>query len=448
MDFLLGLDIGTTNIKGVLVSPDGTEIYDSKAGFTYNTTDDGKVEIDADTYIEVCASVIRELSQKLPAGGKICGISAASASGNLLLLDENNEPLTPIFNWQDKRVTTESTECLTGIDFDGLYEIVGWPFGGKGMPLALFCWVKKHQPEIIEKCKKIVMSTEYLFYKLTGKWGIGTSAGTPFFFIDQQKGEYNKELLKVLKLDEQMFPPIMETGEKLGEVTKSGEEIFGVKNGTAVVLGTFDHPSAARAVGVLNEGELLLSCGTSWVGFCPVNEREKGTENRLLIDPFLSPDGCWGTMFSLASVSVKLEKFIRKHITNSGNVFEELGKLAKKSISGANGLVLDPYNEYELEELQKYPKEDLARAVMEGVVRRLDERLKKLEPSGIKPNTAVMTGGPTQDPLWIEIIEEITGLSVSVKHGAFAGAIGAAMLAGISCGIYKDEKDAANYLKG
>ena len=94
------------------------------------------------------------------------------------------------------------------------------------------------------------------------------------------------------------------------------------------------------------------------------------------------------------------------------------------------------------EEIARYPKPHIARAIMEGTVAHLARRIREMKEKGISATEAVMVGGPSETPLWAKLIEEQTGLTVTVKHGAFAGAVGAAMLAGIAAGVWKDEADA------
>ena len=175
MKYLIGLDIGTSAVKGVLMREDGNVLATEGEAFRYTMLDNGGVEIEADCFINSCFTAIKKLADK--AEGEIAGICASSASGNLLILDKDLNPVTPIYNWQDKRTTTEATDILGDIDKDALYRKIGWGFSGKTFPLALLCYVKKHSPEKIANCGKVCMSTEYLYYKLTGKWGIGTSAG-------------------------------------------------------------------------------------------------------------------------------------------------------------------------------------------------------------------------------------------------------------------------------
>ncbi len=443
MEYLLGLDIGTSSVKGVLMTTEGKVVKTAKGVFNYTILENGGVEIDAETFATVCLTTIRELAEN--ADAKICGICAASASGNLVVLDKENRPATPIYNWQDKRVTLEAKEILGEIDVDALYRKTGWPFNYRGLPLALLCYVKKHQPETLKNSGMVCMSTEYLYYLLTGKWGISTSAGTPFYLIDQQTGQYVPELLNALQITEEQLPPVLPCGSVLGGVLPEMAEVCGLSAETPVVLGTFDHPSAARGVGVLNEGEVLLSCGTSWVGFFPIKNRSKAADAKLLLDPFLTADGgCWGTMVSVSSVSSRIQLYVHRYIDDSDQAYSILSELAAKSAPGAGGLSLCLNDEPDDAKIKTYKKEDIARAIMEGTVHLLHKQLSRVKNLGIDLSSAVMVGGPSVDPLWHKLIEEICGVTVRVSRGANAGAVGAAMLAGIGTGLFKDELSAYN----
>ena len=445
--FIIGLDIGTSSIKGIMIASDSSERFTGRVPFTYTTNPDGKVEIPAEDYLESCFELLREFSSKLPENAEIAAVSAASASGNLLLLDGDSKPLTPISNWQDKRVTDEVARVFGDFDTESYFRSTGWAFDLKTFPLAMLCWYKCHKPEIIAESSKVCMSTEYLYYRLTGKWGIGKSAGTPFYLIDQVTGKYNSEILAKLGIDEEKLPPVMKTGSVLGTITKEAAEKCGLPVGTPVIIGTFDHPSAARGVGITKEGQMLLSCGTSWVGFYPVEKREKAISAKMLVDPFLSENGgAWAGMVSLTSFSQQIEYFTKTYVDNSDVWYIKLVEYSTESQTGAGGLILDMTAEPDDAEIRKYEKKHIARAIMENVIDMLAKGMKRITDAGIICNEAVMVGGPSENPLWAELIAEKLGISVCVKHGSYAGAVGAAALAGTAVGIYPDEKTASEIL--
>ena len=239
------------------------------------------------------------------------------------------------------------------------------------------------------------------------------------------------------------MPPVLPCGSVLGGTLPEMEKACGLPAGTPVVLGSFDHPSAARGVGVLNEGEMLLSCGTSWVGFFPIKDREKAASAKALIDPFLAPvGGCWATMVSVSSLSERIQLYTNRYIDDSDKAFQILADLAAKSKAGANGLSLCLTEDPDDANVLKYEKTDIARAIMEGTVLLLKAKLDNLAQVGIKATSAVMVGGPSENPMWLRLIEEICGITGKTIHGSSAGAVGAAMMAGIGTGIYRNEAEA------
>ncbi len=425
MNYTIGLDIGTTNVKGILMSESGEIAARSSVRFVYDHPYPGYVQIEADKFADNCLTVISELSRALPEGGRITGISQVSASGNLLLLGDDLKPITPIYNWQDTRVTDE-VDTVLGADFDrqAYYERTGWRLNVK-FPLAELCFIKAHDPELLERTKYVCMSTEYLNFLLTGKFGISPSAGTPFFLIDQRSKAYVLEILDIFGIGEDMVPPIMDTGAELGEVTPEMCEKLGLSEGVRVFCGTFDHPGGAISSGITSEGKMLLSCGTSWVAFIPINDRNIAIKNNFLCDPFLSDrGGPWGAMCSISSVGNTVNELVEKYIGG----YSELDRYAEMSENGSGGLVIDPNNIDNIDILS-YPKENIAYAIMEMPARLLREKLEVFLASGVQFERVSMAGGPTKSRLWTSIVERILGMSVSVSNAEFSGAVGAAMIA-------------------
>ena len=439
MDCLIGLDIGTSSVKGVLITADGKIIHSVRAPFIYQRSG-AKVEIAPDVFLETCYFAIRCLAEHTTADIK--AVCASSASGNLLLLDNAGNPLTNIINWQDQRPDVESALELKNIDSNTVYQTVGWGVTHKSFPLAQLCYMRRYTPQLLDECAVICMSTEYLYFKLTGQWGISTSAGTPFYLIDQVDSVYSKQILDTLNIDEAKLPPIYSNCHILGYIQTSSSKACGLTPGIPLILGTFDHPSAARGVGVLNEGQMLLSCGTSWVTLYPIKDRQKALSAKMLVDPFLSPIGPWAGMTSLSALSENLQHCILHLLGESESPFQLLSTLASQSVPGANGLRIDPTDPPSPTNITCFSNSDIARAIMEGTVGLLKHHIDALAAQGITATSAIMVGGPSEDPLWASLIKEICGISVEITRGAYAGAVGAAMIAGIGVGIYTNENDA------
>ena len=313
--YLLGLDLGTTNIKVVLVSYDGKVKKAISKRVLYNHGPNGEVECDAQKFYMGVMQVIKELSAVVESADQITAISMVSASGNTVLLDENNDPIRPVINWRDKRFTDEMETVLQNPDMQELYETAGWPFY-KSFPLAHLSWLKLNETENLKSAKRVCLITDYINLRLTNKFKTNPSTATTTYLLNQKAAKWASPIIVKLGISSKMLPEIIKSGKKIGVLSKEAAQLSGLLHGTPVIAGAFDHPGSARGMGVLHEGDLLLSCGTSWVGFYPFKNREKLVSMEMLIDPFLSDGGCWAGMFSLPSIGKHIDTLIMKWISD------------------------------------------------------------------------------------------------------------------------------------
>ena len=437
MELLIGLDIGTTAIKGVLMSANGKIIKTVSGGYDYYSKETKKL-LNPDGFIKICFSVIKNLAEFKSEEDKIISICSCCASGNLILLDDSDKPLTPIVGWQTT-VSEEDKNCFfTKEEQDAFYETVGWPLGSR-FPALYLATMKIHEPQLIKNTKTVAMSAEYLNFNLTGEWGISASMGTPFFLLNQEKGEYNLPLLQKLGIEDKNLPPIFDKGTVLGNILPEIAEKLNLSADTKVVLGSFDHPSGAMGSGVFDEGEMLLSCGTSWVEFFPVSSRKFALSTGGLVDRFMLNGSPYCVMKSITSISEKIDLLREYYLGKISH--KEFDKLAKNAPFGSDGLRFDfTDNDYTI--AGNYGKNDIARAIIESAAYILKDNLASLEKSGLKAEKITMIGGISNSPVCVKIVSEVLGKPVKVVNGQAAGAVGACMLAGIGVGLYKDEKAA------
>lgn len=403
---LIGLDLGTTTIKGVLTTLAGEIQGEAAADTVLRTPQLGWVELDPEQHFQAACGVIRELAES--ADEEVAALAIASAAGNTLLTDAEGRPLRPIISWMDRR--------SDGIDMDAreLAQITGWPCVDS-FPLAHLSWLREHEPETFESAAHIGMATDWLIYRLTGQWCLDHSMATTFHLVDQVSRRYHQPLLDRLGIAESQLSPLVQTGTCIGPLAVD----LGLSSETQVVAGCFDHPSAARAARVTEPGQLLLSCGTSWVGFLPHPDRDRILEAGLLCDPFLAADGGpWAGMFSLPQIGRAIDWYIGK--IGGKETFNALADGADSA-----GLRID------LREPPEMPAANfasIARAVMEGAAHLLQEKILELKAQGMRFSQGVMVGGASRSPVWPGVVAEITGLDIRVA-GRSAGARGAAMIA-------------------
>ncbi|WP_317955809.1 xylulokinase [Paenibacillus chitinolyticus] len=441
----IGLDIGTSAVKGVLMSAAGTILSRETHKVAYLPAVSDRVQFDADQLYRSTADVIRRLTLALPPGGTVAGLSIASASGNTVLVNGRGEPLLPAISWMDSRVRDEIETVFGKLDAGEVHDRVGWPLLN-AFPLAHLSWLKCHAPELLDEADVICMSTDYILFKLTGNWAIDPSTATTMYLQDQQTGKWHLPTLNALGVPERKLPPISPTGTVIGQIGAEAALDTGLVRGTPVVLGTFDHPCSARGAGVVDEGQLLLSCGTSWVGFCPVNDRRRSVELRLLTDPYLHPAGAWGGMFSLSAIATSIDRYIRRYLSDAPDRYNEFNRLAASAQQGAGGLVLDPSRQDGFDYLEGHAKADIARALMEGTAYLLKRELDRLEAAGMRFTSAALVGGPSETHPWPQIVADVLGMEVRTANGSCAGAAGAAIVAAIGVGQYADERDALRQL--
>jgi xylulokinase len=458
MDLLIGLDVGTSAVKGVLVSSEGEQLALSQRSTHLLYPRPGFIEVEPEEHYRSVCELIRELASHAPVGAEIRGISMAFASGNTLLLDAKDRPLINIISWMDKRAFDIIDDILPGLDREGVHRMVGWPFSGGWFPLAHLSWLKRFQPDIYKKAARYCMNSDWLMYRLTGCWGMDYSTASTFFLIDQLNHRWHKTYLDMLEIPEEAISKLAPSGSVLGSLTAQGAEDTGLSEKTVVALGAFDHPGAARGTGFIYVGDLLLSCGTSWVGFYPIEERDLAISQRLLVDSFLTPQGPWAAMFSLPEIGRLIDRYIDRYVPQEGvapkRKYELFNTYAGQAPPGARGAFIDPFvpapeiSSAPIDLPAHHSPEEIARAVMEGPALRMRYNIERLAEAGIKADRIAMVGGPAESPIWPRIVAEITGLELKLINGQTAGAVGAAILAAIGAGLFRDEGEAFTSMGG
>ncbi len=430
MEYLLGLDIGTSSAKAVLMSYDGQIVNVKTKKHTYYFENDMKL-MDAELFCENCFDAISEITKDLDKEDCVSALCVSGAGGNLMLV-KDGKSCSPVYGWQTRFDASITENVLSRYSREDIHKTVGW-FKIPGFPLSGLAYLKETNPKLIENADMVCMHIEYLNYLMTGKWGITRSMGTTFYLIDQEKGEYYKEYLELLGITENKLVPIVKNCSVLGGLNHYIAKKTGLKEGTPVIAGTFDHPAAARGSGVSKENQVLVSCGTSWVVFVPFADRETPISKGMLVDPFMAPDGNWCGMKSLSSISETIDKLQKKFLGEIS--YAEFDSLANKASKGCNGLVIEDENT----DVSCYKDSDIARAIMECIAKKLNSLFEMLE---LNLDVIRLVGGITNSKVWCRVISEITDKKVEVINGEHAGAIGSAIMAGVGVGIYHDEIDA------
>lgn len=387
----IGLDLGTGAIKGVCWN-DGKGILQSlfeRVAFAHPAP--GHVEIDPAQYRAQVVRIIGELAEA--ADAPVAGIAFAAASGNTLLCDAEGTPRTPIVSWLDTRLADWMPPEAWQVR-----RTTGWP-RIPTFPLMHLEYFRRTAPELL-RASQIAMNNDFLTWALSGKHTLDASNAAPFYLWDQAAGRY-ASYLEHYGIRPGQLPEIVAPGTPAGTL-KQAYQGGNLTAETVVAAGSFDHPAGARAAQVFEPGDMLMSCGTSWVGFYPVRKREDVPENELC-DTFRSASGgCWGAMFSVAKIGVEVEEFVRARYGAAADRYEAFNAEARRAGSPA-------------------------RETMLAVIRRFKERFARHP--GIR--RVVLSGGPSEGETWRELIENELKTDVELSpYRSYTGAVGAAQIAG------------------
>ncbi|MBD3239338.1 MAG: hypothetical protein GF331_02040, partial [Chitinivibrionales bacterium] len=438
MAYLIGIDFGTSALKGVLLGTDGSAVARARADTPLRYPQSGRVELDASEACECFFDLIREIVAQCPSPADIAGLCVAFAGGNTLLLDGSAEPIGPVIGWMDTRAVETHRQLLPAIDPDEVHRVVGWPYGGM-FPLGHLAWLRTHERERYERAVSHVMLSTYIGARLTGQLWMDRSTATTFYLQDQVHGRWHEPFLSALGISAGQLPRLVDSGTAIGPVTADAARATGLPRGCTVVSGCFDHDASARGAGVLDEGSLLLSCGTSWVGFVPMHDRDKALSLGLLVDTFLAPDGPWGPLFALTAVGRLVERTVTDEAGgNAPDNFERFTERAARSPLGSDGAIVPLWGNTKAMRAtgvrthngQKSPH--TCRALMESIGFEIRRRLTPLLDAGVDVRQVAMVGGPAHNSLWPAIIADILDRPVRLSWGRDAGAVGAAMMAGVA----------------
>jgi xylulokinase len=444
MDCLIGLDIGTSGTKGVLLGEHGGPLATSTVQTPFLPRETPIVEIDPAAYLAMVYDAVAQLVAAVPTGGRVRGISFSVASGNTLLLDEHAKPLRPIISWLDGRARGRSQELLAGLDTTQVRTVVGWGFVG-GFPLAHLAWLKRFEPERYRQAAHVGMALDYLYRELTGRFVLDRSTATTFYLYNQLSRDWHDPYLEFLEIGRDEIAELADSGTGIGTLTACASEATGLPRDCVVVAGSFDHPAASRATGIVEPGDLLVSLGTSWVSCFPTQDRAGALADGLIVDPFLEPSGPWAAIASLPGFGQTIEAALRCLYPDldAEVMHAAVDEEAAATPAGAAGCRIDvreavPAAEEAAQVAAKHGRPVAARAVAESAARALREKFDTLERTRFSPRRVCLVGGPSRSPVWRGIIAAMLGRHVSLLHSQHAGAAGAAILAGVGSGVLRD----------
>ncbi|MCE5343259.1 MAG: xylulokinase [Eubacteriales bacterium] len=462
--YLLGIDLGTSGTKTVLFSQNGTALTSAAVEYPMSQPQNGWAEqAPEDWYNAAVVTIGKVLRQSGVDPEAIAALGISGQMHGLVMLDERGEVLRPSIIWCDQRTGKECEEITEIIGARRIIEITANP-ALTGFTAGKIRWVQKHEPEIYQKCRHILLPKDYLRYKLTGDFATEVSDASGMQLLDVPNRCWSDEVLDKLGIDKSYLGKVYESTEITGHINREAAAVTGLSEKTLMVGGAGDNAAAAVGTGVVADGRAFTTIGTSGVVFAHTD--------KLAIDPMgrvhtfcCAVPGAWHVMgvTQAAGLSLKWfrDTFCQAEIDAAASMdvdsYDLMNKEAALSPIGANRLFYLPYLMGErtphldpdcrgvffgLSAMHK--KRDLIRAVMEGVAYSLKDCLNVLGEMGVTPAQMLATGGGGRSEMWRQMLADTFGIPVCTTQSKEGPALGVAILAGVGAGLYPSVREACD----
>lgn len=462
MDCVIGIDIGTTNIKAAAYSLKGKQLAFASQKMQVTHPQPGYSEHDPqEIWDKVTLCLKKILAQEEV--GKVCALGVASFAEAGLPLGADGKPLYNIIAWYDQRTGPQAKQCADKIGTEKIYYITGHMLHRK-FGLNKILWLKDNHPEIFEKTHVWLSMADYILYRLTGEYVSDYSLATKTLAFDVNTLQWSEEILTKVGVPKEIFPPVYPGGTVIGTVNSKAAAETGLSINTPVVTGGHDHACAAIGINIFESGVILDSMGTAEATIIAVEEPRLTKEAynlRLCIYPHCGK-ALYRIMTSIHACGRSVEWFLscfgdylQKIPGGKSNPYDKLMEAAASAPIGADGLLYIPH----IRGVLGYPAasggflgikdthrfEDFSRALIEGLCYEMKDRLETTEEYyNTSYKTVRIVGGAAKSDFWMQTKATLSGRLVEIPENEEATSQGAALLAALGTKLFTDVKEAAS----
>ena len=424
MTRLVGLDVGTTGVKAIAISPDGELLARAEEPYELSTPRPGWAEQDPEDWWRAAERALVAL------GVEPAAVGLSGQMHGLVVLDERDRVLRPAILWNDQRTGAECAEIEERVGLERLISLTG-NRALPGFTAPKLLWLRRHEPDVYAQIARVLLPKDYVRLRLTGERAIDVADASGTLLFDVAGRRWSDEMCVALEIPHEWLPPVHESPE----AASAGDQAAG-----------------ALGVGVDRPGPLSVVLGTSGVVFGALPAYATDPEARVHVFCHAVP-GTWHAMGVMLSAAGSL-RWLRDVV---GSTYEELLAWAQRRPPGAEGLLFAPYLAGERTPYAdpdargaftglslRHDRGALVRALLEGVAYGLRDSLELLRELGLEPASARVSGGGARSELWLRIVASVLGLPLErtlVEEGA---AYGAALLGGVRAGVFADVHEAVS----
>lgn len=452
MKYYIGIDLGTSSVKSLLMQEDGTVVGTAQEGYDIVKHKQQYAEQDMDLLCQAAFHTVRSLTKRYPLeAGKVKGIGYSGQMHGLVMTDGEGRLVRDAIIWADQRSAGAVRDIYKVIP-EAEYNKVTRNALSTGFLASSLVWVKEQEPAVYERIRKVMLPKDYLRFQMCGEMGTDMSDASSTVIFDTGKGQWAWEFIDRLGLERSFFVPCHEACELAGEVTAGCAALTGLEKGIQVVYGGGDSLMQAVGNNMVSPGVLSSNIGTASQLACVLDEPLCDSLYRTNTFCHVR-NGHWMLMGANLSGGVAL-KWLMSQILHMDS-YDEMNELAGKSPAGSQGLLFLPYlsgertphNDPDAKGIYmgltlKHSREDLIRSTMEGVVFGLKNSLEIFQAMGVGYEKILASGGGARGRLFRQIQADMFGREIYTSLITEQACVGAAIAAAAGTGGYASLEEA------
>ncbi len=467
MDYLAGIDLGSTSLKCVIYDLAGNVVASgARPTEKYNPYPDHPewTVWQPEQIWGGTAAAVKDAVAQLDDPGNVKAVAVTGMGMDGLPVDEAGNWLYPFISWHDPRTAPQLKWWEENIGAQKTFGVGGNTLWRFSTALRLL-WMEEHEPEIMARTDKWLLIEDFLNFMLCGRKTTDYTMASCTLLFDQNTLDWSEEMLAAAGIDRRLMCDAHPSGTYLGEVTAAASAVTGLPEGTPVVLGGHDYLCGALPVGAFTPGVVLDVTGTWEIVLVTIPDpilTPKVQKLGVTVEAHVARDTY--TIWGGAVASDMLEWYRKEYglaaqlrAEKEGGVdWDYLMAEAAASPAGARGTMFLPHMSaagcpvVDTRSLGAFVglsnfagSGDMLRAIIEGLDYQVLDIVTALKDgAAINPDRLVAVGGATRNEFWMQNKADVVGLPIEVPEVEEATPLGAAILAGIGVELYKDEQDA------
>lgn len=454
MKYVIGIDLGTSSVKAILVNQKGEVISEASKSYPLIQEKSGYSEQDPEVWVSQTILALAEIVESFKGDpNDIEGISYSGQMHGLVLLDKSNKLLRNAILWNDTR-TTSQCERITKEYGEEILE-VSKNRVLEGFTLPKLLWVKENEPEIFNQTAVFLLPKDYVRFRMTGMIHSEYSDAAGTLLLDVTKKEWDEGICRKLEIPSTICPPLVESQAFVGNILPETAKETGLSPETRVFAGGADNACGAIGAGIVSSSYALCSIGTSGVALTYEEEKEIDYKGKVHFFNHAKPDSYYSMGVTL-SAGQSLTWF--KETFAKNETFEQLMSGIENVPIGSDGLLFTPYL---FGERTPHPdstirgsfigingahsREHFVRAVIEGITFSINESIEIFRQEGKKIDTIVSIGGGAKSDVWLQMQADIFNSRILKLNSEQGPGLGAAMLAAFGSQWFSSLEECAEH---